>query len=460
MRCTRTLNTTRPRGWNILYQDTTVSPVNSAQNLTVSSSAIRKMSWRILPLIGLAYLMAYMDRANVSFAAVQMNVDLGFSATVYGLGAGLFFAGYSLFEIPSNLVMLRFGPRRWIARIMATWGLISASMMFVETPMQFYVLRFLLGVAEAGFFPGVLFYLSQWFPAAWRGRAVSRFYIAVPLSTALMGLLAGWLLGLDGLLGLEGWQWLFLVEGLPAVILAGVVLWLLPDLPAQVSWLTPEEKNWVADTLQQDVVQSGASHSGFVHVLLNPMVVGLGAIMALNFACATGVSFSAPLLLMERTGWTVAEAGYLLAASGVVSSLLMLIICAHSDHHGKRYPHIIAMTVTGALMCLMMWWTPSLWQMLPAFFLYSAAALILGPLCLVLATEVLHPDSRAVGYAAINTIAQVGNFSGPILWGIAADASGGYELALGVIPLVLLVSGAIAFALGARQKRISAQPAQ
>ena len=425
--------------------------MNSAQNPTVSSSAIRKMSWRLLPLIGLAYLMAYMDRANGSFAAVQMNVDLGFSATVYGLGAGLFFAGYSLFEIPSNLVMLRFGPRRWIARIMATWGLISASMMFVETPVQFYVLRFLLGVAEAGFFPGVLYYLSQWFPAAWRGRAVSRFYIAVPLSTALMGLLAGWLLGLDGLLGLEGWQWLFLVEGLPAVVLAGVVLWLLPDLPADVAWLTQDEKTWIASELQQDVVRSGANHSGFVRVLVNPMVLGLGTVMALDFACATAVSFSAPLLLMERTGWTVVEAGYLIAASGVISSLLMLIICAHSDRHGSRYPHIIAMAITGALMCFVLWWTSSLWQMLPAFFLYSAATLILGPLCLVLATEVLHPDSRAVGYAAINTIAQVGNFSGPILWGIATDASGDYQLALAVIPVVLLVSAALACLLGSRR---------
>jgi ACS family tartrate transporter-like MFS transporter len=408
------------------------------------------MSWRLLPLIGLAYLMAYMDRANVSFAAVQMNVDLGFSATVYGLGAGLFFAGYSLFEIPSNLVMLRFGPRRWIARIMATWGLISASMMFVETPVQFYVLRFLLGVAEAGFFPGVLFYLSQWFPAAWRGRAVSRFYVAVPLSTALMGLLAGWLLGLDGILGLEGWQWLFLVEGLPAVILAGVLLWLLPDLPAEVPWLNADEKNWIANTLRQDVVRSGVTHSGFVRVLVNPMVLGLGSIMALDFACATAVSFSAPLLLMDRTGWSVTEVGYLIAASGVTSSLLMLIICAHSDRHGSRYPHIGAMALVGALMCLVLWWSSILWQTLPAFFLYSAATLILGPLCLVLATEVLHPDSRAVGYAAINTIAQVGNFSGPILWGMALDSTGSYELALTVIPLVLGLAALITWRMSAR----------
>lgn len=416
----------------------------------VSTSAIRKMSWRLLPLIGLAYLMAYMDRANVSFAAVQMNVDLGFSATVYGLGAGLFFAGYSLFEIPSNLVMLRFGPRRWIARIMATWGLISASMMFVETPTQFYVLRFLLGVAEAGFFPGVLFYLSMWFPAAWRGRAVSRFYIAVPLSTALMGLLAGWLLGLDGTLGLDGWQWLFLVEGLPAVLLAMVILRWLPDTPQSVGWLDDQEKRWIADTLARDVASSGATHDGLVRVLVNPMVLGIGTIMLLDFACSTGVSFSAPVLLMDITGWPVAQVGYLTAVSGVLSSVLLLMVCAHSDRVGTRYPHIVAMALVGAIACLLMWWSGSTALSVGAWLLYAAATLIVGPLCLVLATEVLHPESRAVGYAAVNTIAQVGNFSGPILWGLAFDGTGDYQLALGVIPVVLLLAAAITLLLRTR----------
>lgn len=418
-----------------------------------SQSAVRKMSWRLLPLIGLSYLMAYMDRANVSFAAVQMNVDLGFSATVYGLGAGLFFVGYSLFEIPSNLLMVRFGPRRWIARIMATWGLISASMNFVETPVQFYVLRFLLGVAEAGFFPAVLFYLSMWFPAAWRGRAVSRFYIAVPLSTALMGLLAGWLLGLDGHLGLDGWQWLFLIEGLPAVVLAVVLLWLLPDTPQSVTWLSDEEKRWVAQSLANDVKTSGATHEGIVRVLLNPMVLGIGLVMALDFACSSAVSFSAPVLLMQTTGWAVHEVGYLTAVSGVFSSVLMLIICARSDRATSRYPYILAMALIGAFMCGLLSRAPDLWSSIGSYLLFAAATLIFGPLCLVLITEVLHPDSRAVGYAAVNTIAQVGNFSGPVLWGLAADRAGDFNFALSVIPFVLLLAALITLRLQHQAQR-------
>src|SRR4249919_1328640 len=188
----------------------------------IGRSAMTKAMWRILPLILLAYVVAYIDRVNVSFASLQMNDDLKFSATIYGLGGGLFFLGYALFEVPSSLMLARFKAPQWIARIMITWGLLAAGMMFVHTPMQFYVMRFLLGVAEAGFFPGVMLYLSVWYPNAWRGRAVSRFYIASPLATMLMGGVAGLLLGLNGRLGLAGWQWLFLAEGLPSILMAVV----------------------------------------------------------------------------------------------------------------------------------------------------------------------------------------------------------------------------------------------
>ena len=174
----------------------------------VGRSALRKATWRLLPLIGLGYGIAYMDRINISFAALQMNDELQFSDTVYGLGGGLFFLSYALLEVPSNMMLMRFGARRWIARIMFTWGLLAAGMMFVKTPTQFYVMRFLLGAAEAGFFPGVVFYLMHWFPAHERGRAISRFYVALPLSSVVMGSFAGLLLGMQGTLGLAGWQWL------------------------------------------------------------------------------------------------------------------------------------------------------------------------------------------------------------------------------------------------------------
>jgi ACS family tartrate transporter-like MFS transporter len=189
---------------------------SSAHDAAIGASAQRKASLRLLPIIGIGYGLAYMDRINIGFASLQMNKDLHFSASVYGFGAGLFFIGYALCEVPSNLLLLRFGARGWLTRIMLTWGLLAAAMMFVRTPIEFNALRFLLGMAEAGFFPGVVYYLTLWFPARARARAVSRFYVALPLASVLMGAVAGWLLGLGGKLGLSGWQWLFLLEGLPA----------------------------------------------------------------------------------------------------------------------------------------------------------------------------------------------------------------------------------------------------
>ena len=243
----------------------------------VGHTAMTKALWRILPLIALAYLFAFMDRVNVSFAAAQMNDDLKFSATIYGLGGGLFFLGYALFEIPSNLMLVRFGARQWIARIMTSWGLLAACMMFIQTPMQFYVVRFLLGVAEAGFYPGVIYYFSGWFPQSYRGRAVSRFYVASPLASVVMGGISGGLLGLDGLGNLQGWQWLFLVQGLPAVFVGLLVLRFLPDAPATVAWLTEPEKKWLQDTLahEQARMRQPVGHN-VLAAFRNPRVLLLG----------------------------------------------------------------------------------------------------------------------------------------------------------------------------------------
>src|SRR5204863_1296573 len=198
-----------------------------------------------LPVIAICYGIAYVDRVNISFAALQMNRDLGFSATVYGLGGGLFFLSYALLEVPSNVILQRVGARLWIARIMLTWGVIAAGMMFVQTPWQFYLMRLLLGAAEAGFFPGVLYYVTLWFPESERGRAITRFYFAVPLGAAAMGGMAGALLDLQGTFGLAGWQWLFLVQGAPAILMAAVFWFAMPDKPADAKWLSAEEKAWL-----------------------------------------------------------------------------------------------------------------------------------------------------------------------------------------------------------------------
>src|ERR1700734_44262 len=204
----------------------------------VGRAALRKAGWRLIPLLALGYCIAHMDRVNISFASLQMNRDLHFSASVYGFGAGLFFVSYAACEVPSNLLLYRVGARWWFARIMLTWGLLAMGMMLVKTPLQFYAMRFLLGMAEAGFFPGVIFYLAQWFPVHMRARAISRFYVSLPLASVLTGAIAGPLLELQGKAGLAGWQWLFLVEGLPAVLLSIVFLVYLPAGPAHAKWLT------------------------------------------------------------------------------------------------------------------------------------------------------------------------------------------------------------------------------
>ena len=259
---------------------------------------IAKLSWRILPLIFLSYLVAVMDRVNISYASVQMNANLGFSAAVYGFGAGVFFAGYSLFEIPSNMMLARFGARRWIARIMLTWGLISGAMAFVQTPTQFYVMRFLLGVAEAGFYPGVLFYLAQWFPAATLARAVSRFYIANPISYMVIGSFAGLLMSLDGTLGVAGWQWMLLVEAIPALVMAALLLLLLPDRIETTSWLSEPEKDWLHHHHAADHATSGAVQHDFWRTLTNPVVLGIspprsaGSIRCTQNRCASAATRS------------------------------------------------------------------------------------------------------------------------------------------------------------------------
>jgi ACS family tartrate transporter-like MFS transporter len=264
----------------------------------IARSALSKASWRIFPLLGIGYLIAYMDRVNVSIAALQMNVDLGFSATVYGLGAGMFFLSYSLFEIPSNLLLIRFGARRWIARIMITWGVLAAAMMFIHTPMHFYILRFLIGLAEAGFFPGAVYYLTHWFPSSQRGRAISRFYLFNPLAMAVMGVLSVGLLALDGLGGLRGWQWLFLVEGLPALLIGIAIYFFLPDSPQQAGWLSEAEGDWLTGELARDAARVGdIPHQHVLASLRNPLVLWLAAINLLQLGAFLVFSLSAPMVL-------------------------------------------------------------------------------------------------------------------------------------------------------------------
>jgi len=403
-------------------------------------SAQSKASWRLLPVIGIGYGLAFLDRVNVSFASLRMNSDLHFSATVYGFGAGLFFIGYALCEVPSNLLMLRFGARRWLARIMFTWGLLAMAMMLVRTPLEFYTVRLLLGIAEAGFFPGVIYYLTLWFPASMRARAVSRFYIALPLSSTVMGAVAGWLMGLDGRLGLLGWQWLFLLEGLPAALFSFVILKTLPDGIPEADWLTPAEKSWLQGRLDEDSRKAHLGHSaGVLKALLSPKVWMIGMFFFFALTCSYAYSFSVPAILQGATGWGVTKVGYVVALFGLAGAAAMLANSADSDRTGERSLHCILPCLVMGAAYLVASFSQNPWLVVISLGLsFVAFVAILGP-ALAVPTQFLAGRSCAAGVAAMNTITMFSGFVGPYWMGRMKDLTGSYAAGLRglVVPSLL-----------------------
>ena len=430
--------------------------VNSADE-ALGAAAQRKAALRLLPVIGCGYCLAFMDRVNVSFASLRMNSDLHFSATVYGLGAGLFFIGYALCEVPSNLLLLRFGARRWLARIMFTWGLLAAAMMFVRTPLEFYSLRFLLGVAEAGFFPGVIYYLTLWFPANMRARAVSRFYIALPLSSVVMGALAGWLMGLNGKLGLAGWQWLFLAEGIPSALYSVVILRMLPDGPAQAAWLTAAEKNWLERRLADESTRAQLGHgAGVMRALLEPNVWLVGIFFFSVLTCNYAYSFSAPAIYQAATGWSVGRVGWLIAAIGVTGAAAMLLGGAHSDSKRERAMHCIVPCCTMGAAFLVASYATTSWLLVAALWVSFAAWSSAQAPALAVPTEFLAGRAAAAGIAAQNSIALFSGFVGPYWMGRMKDATGSYSAGLRGLVVPSLIAAATMAVLTmrlARQRR-------
>jgi MFS transporter, ACS family, tartrate transporter len=397
---------------------------------------LTKLSWRLLPLVGIGYCLAYVDRVNISFAALQMNADLKFSATAYGTGAGLFFLSYAAFEIPSNLLMVRVGARRWLARIMITWGVIAAGMMFVRTPVQFYVLRFLLGVAEAGFFPGVIYYLSLWFPGPYRARAISRFYVAAPLASVFMGSLAGSLLGMKGVFGLAGWQWLFLIEGLPAVAMGLIFLLVLPDRPGAVDWLSAAETKALQDALAADAAPfRHAGRPTLVRAIFNLPVLTLGAVNILILGLFYAINFSAPLVIRDSTHWSAGQIGALVAAAGVLGAVCMLISGWSSDRARERLLHLALPLFGVAAALAVLAWISDPTVLVVSFLAFFAFYFAAQGVFWAATDRLLPPSYTPVAIAAINTIGMIGSFVAPILWGWAKDVSGSYDFGLRLLPV-------------------------
>jgi ACS family tartrate transporter-like MFS transporter len=413
-------------------------------DLSIGERTLRKAMWRLIPLLSVCYAVAYMDRANVSYAALQMNRDLHFNASVYGFGAGVFFISYAACEIPSNLLLLRFGARRWIARILLTWGVLAGAMIFVRTPASFYTLRFLLGTAEAGFFPGALYYLSLWFPAEMRATAISRFYVAFPMSQVVMGLIAGTLLGLNGHLGLKGWQWLFVVEALPAVVLGVVVLRALPDSPETAKWLTPQERNWLTRRLASGPPATGHrnhdNHHGLAAVLGDRRVWLLGLYNLCSLGAGYAYAFSAPAIVQSVTGRSAGGVGLILAGIALLGAVSMVVGAQLSDRSGAGRSFVVGLCLLAGLGYLVAGLGHSPWVVLPALLLVSVATYGMQGPALSMFTSFLSGPAAALGIAAINMMGILGGFLGPNWMGWSITRTGSYHLGLALLVVPYIVA--------------------
>ncbi len=412
---------------------------------TLEQRTIARISWRLLPLIVIIYFVAQIDRTNVAFAAADLQREFGITPYLYGWGAGMFFIGYFFFEVPSNVILERVGARRWIARIMVTWGLVSASMVFVQGPISFFVIRFLLGVAEAGFFPGVLLYFTYWFPAEYRARVVSALFLAVPGSNAVTAAVSGPLLTLDGLLGLAGWQWLFLVESAPAVLLAPVVLWVLTDRPADAAWLTAEQRAWLDARLQEERrAVEGKQRLSLKGALTHPRVIGLSFVYLAIVTATYGVVFFLPLIVRAE-GMSVVSTGLVTAIPYTIGLVGMVLWARSSDRHHERRWHFIVAALLAAAGLAAAAASPIPWLSLVAISLATIGIYGSKPAFWPLPSQFLTGTAAAGGIALMNSIGNLGGFFGPQIVGWIRQSTSGYAAALYFLAGCALASALIAF---------------
>ena len=408
---------------------------------------IAKVTARLVPFLIVCYFVAYLDRVNVGFAALTMNRDIGLSASAYGFGAGVFFLTYFLFEVPSNLFLERVGARKWIARIMFSWGLISGATAFVQGEASFYTVRVLLGVAEAGFFPGIIFYLTLWFPAVYRARVIGSFMAAIPLSTVIGAPISGLLLEMDGLLGLRGWQWLFIIEAIPAVILSVVVYSYLTDRPSEAAWLAPDERAWLVARLQREREQRDqVRHYSVTQALLNPKVLALSLVYFGAVATNYGLSFFLPQIVRDF-GVSNLQAGVITSFPYIVGAISIVWWGRHSDRTLERKWHV-AFPLFVASMGI------GISTLLPQPGLKMVALSVAGfgifgclPPFWTLPTSFLSGAAAAGGIALINSIGNLAGFAGPFAMGRMLDLTGSYTVGLLCLSALGLMGMTIVLAL-------------
>jgi ACS family tartrate transporter-like MFS transporter len=407
---------------------------------TLERTTMRKAYWRLLPYCFVLYILCYIDRVNVSFAALTMNKDLGLTAYIYGLAAGAFFWGYCLLEIPSNVILEKVGARPWIARIMITWGLCSAATAFVTGPWSFFTIRVLLGVAEAGLFPGLLLYFHRWFPQRHRGRVVGWFLTGLPLATAIGGPLSTALLQLDGVWGLHGWQWMFIGEGVPTTLIGITVLWYLTERPSMAKWLTNEEKTWLENELAQEkhAVESVRAHS-VLSAMANPKVLVFTVIFAGVGMSGVGLVLFLPQIL-KGLGMSNTQAGLLTSVPYVFGTLAIIVFGQLSDRIGDRFWILTGTCACGALgMAIGGYLHDSIW-VLAGFSLATVGFYGMKSPFWPLPSTVLSGPALAAGLAYINSIGNFCGYLGPIVVGYTKDRTGSFEAGIYVLALSSLVS--------------------
>jgi len=425
----------------------------------LESTTMRKVAWRLVPFLCLLYMIAFIDRINIGFASMTMSRDLGLTATMFGWGAGIFFIGYFLFEVPSNLLLHRFGARRWIARVMITWGIISTSFALIHNAGTFYILRFLLGVAEAGFFPGIILYLTFWFPKRYRGLVTAGFMSAIPVSSFIAAPLSGLLLQLDGVAGLKGWQWMFIIEGVPAVIMGLVVIKFLTESPARATWLKPEQRDWL---VKEMAAEAGAPEHHSLKEVLGSLVSWQVLRLALVYFGLTtglyGIELWLPQLL-KGYGLSVLHVGFVAAIPYLVAICTMGFWARHSDKKGERFMHVALACGVGSIGLVL----AALFNdhhMVVVTFLSIAIAGVMAarPPFWALPPEFLSGRKAAAGIAAINSIGNLGGFVGPFLIGWARDVTGSFTAGLMISAFTLLASALFVISLRGFARVSALQP--
>ncbi|MDB5786337.1 MFS transporter [Caballeronia mineralivorans] len=421
-------------------------PAIAMPDLT-KSALYKRITWRLVPFLCLCYLAAYLDRINIGLAKLQMSIDLQFSDTVYGLGAGLFFIGYVALEIPSNLLLHKFGARLWISRIMITWGALSMCTLFVSTPTQFYVVRFLLGAAEAGFLPGVLLYLTQWYPPELRGKAVGLFLMGLPLASLIGNPLSGWIMTrFVGVNGWTGWQWLFLLESIPSVILGVLVLFLLPRNVHSAKWLSADEKSVLVSELSRDPPM--LQHEGVMTALANRHVWILSFINMTLALIIYVIGFWLPTIIRDSGVHGTLNIGFLTAIPSVAAILLMLFLASHSDKHRERRWHLIVpLLAAGLSIALVTRFLDNTVVALALLTIANAGIFAAFPVFWAIPGSLLKGRAAAAGIALINSVANLGGFFATFIFGWIKDVTHSVSVGLLVFAGLAAVGCALTFML-------------